>query len=113
MPGMMKSSLFFSKKVGSYSDGWGEVVNADRGWEQAYRDRWAHDKIVRSTHGVNCTGSCSWKVYVKDGIVTWETQETDYPPQRLPEFRITNLAAVLEEQVTLGISTVPPELNIR
>ncbi len=44
-----------------------------------YRDRWSHDKIVRSTHGVNCTGSCSWKVYVKDGIITWETQETDYP----------------------------------
>jgi nitrate reductase / nitrite oxidoreductase, alpha subunit len=30
-----------------------------------YRDRWSHDKVVRSTHGVNCTGSCSWKVYVK------------------------------------------------
>ncbi|MBI1759364.1 MAG: nitrate reductase subunit alpha [Actinobacteria bacterium] len=44
-----------------------------------YRDRWSHDKIVRSTHGVNCTGSCSWQVYVKDGIITWETQETDYP----------------------------------
>ncbi len=44
-----------------------------------YRDRWSHDRIVRSTHGVNCTGSCSWKVYVKDGIITWETQETDYP----------------------------------
>ncbi len=44
-----------------------------------YRDRWSHDKIVRSTHGVNCTGSCSWKVYVKDGIITWETQQTDYP----------------------------------
>ncbi len=27
-----------------------------------YRDRWSHDKVVRSTHGVNCTGSCSWKV---------------------------------------------------
>ncbi|HZK60274.1 MAG TPA: hypothetical protein VFC59_10510, partial [Cryobacterium sp.] len=38
-----------------------------------YRDRWTHDKEVRSTHGVNCTGSCSWKVYVKDGIITWET----------------------------------------
>ncbi|MGK9270685.1 nitrate reductase subunit alpha [Williamsia muralis] len=53
-----------------------------------YRDRWSHDKIVRSTHGVNCTGSCSWKVYVKDGIITWETQETDYPsvgPDR-PEY---------------------------
>ena len=42
-----------------------------------YRDRWSHDKVVRSTHGVNCTGSCSWKVYVKDGIITWETQQTD------------------------------------
>ena len=36
-----------------------------------YRDRWAFDKVVRSTHGVNCTGSCSWKVYVKDGVITW------------------------------------------
>ncbi|MBF8192845.1 nitrate reductase subunit alpha [Nonomuraea sp. K274] len=44
-----------------------------------YRDRWSHDKVVRSTHGVNCTGSCSWKVFVKDGIITWESQETDYP----------------------------------
>lgn len=44
-----------------------------------YRDRWSHDRVVRSTHGVNCTGSCSWKVYVKDGIITWETQQTDYP----------------------------------
>lgn len=44
-----------------------------------YRDRWSHDKVVRSTHGVNCTGSCSWKVYVRDGIITWEAQQTDYP----------------------------------
>src|SRR5690625_2967938 len=53
-----------------------------------YRDRWSYDKVVRSTHGVNCTGSCSWKVYVKDGIITWESQETDYPsvgPDR-PEY---------------------------
>lgn len=38
-----------------------------------YRERWSYDKVVRSTHGVNCTGSCSWKVYVKDGIITWES----------------------------------------
>ena len=44
--------------------------------------RWQHDKVVRSTHGVNCTGSCSWKIYVKDGLVTWETQQTDYPRTR-------------------------------
>ncbi|WP_141548144.1 hypothetical protein, partial [Nocardia farcinica] len=41
--------------------------------DEFYRDRWSHDKVVRSTHGVNCTGSCSWKIYVKDGIITWET----------------------------------------
>ena len=41
--------------------------------------RWQHDRVVRSTHGVNCTGSCSWKIHVKDGLVTWETQQTDYP----------------------------------
>ena len=50
-----------------------------RGAEEFYRERWRHDKEVCSTHGVNCTGSCSWKVNVKDGIITWETQQTDYP----------------------------------
>jgi nitrate reductase alpha subunit len=47
--------------------------------EEFWHERWRHDKVVRSTHGVNCTGSCSWKIYVKDGIITWETQQTDYP----------------------------------
>ncbi len=53
-----------------------------------YRDRWSHDKIVPSTHGVNCTGSCRWKVYVKDGIITWESQDPDYPSvgPDLPEY---------------------------
>jgi len=50
-----------------------------RQWEDFYRNRWQYDKIVRSTHGVNCTGSCSWNVYVKNGIVTWELQALDYP----------------------------------
>jgi nitrate reductase alpha subunit len=54
-------------------------VEGGRDADTFYRDRWSHDKVVRSTHGVNCTGSCSWKVYVKDGIITWETQQTDYP----------------------------------
>ncbi|OBK89841.1 nitrate reductase subunit alpha [Mycolicibacter sinensis] len=50
-----------------------------RGAEEFYRQRWRHGKVVRSTHGVNCTGSCSWMVYVKEGIITWETQAVDYP----------------------------------
>jgi nitrate reductase alpha subunit len=50
-----------------------------RSWEDFYRNRWSYDKIVRSTHGVNCTGGCSWNIYVKQGIVTWEMQALDYP----------------------------------
>ncbi|MDP3980536.1 MAG: nitrate reductase subunit alpha, partial [Chlamydiota bacterium] len=50
-----------------------------RKWEEFYRNRFQHDKIVRSTHGVNCTGGCSWKIHVKEGIVVWETQQLDYP----------------------------------
>ena len=61
------------------AEGWSQLVAKDRAWERSYRGRWAHDKVVRSTHGVNCTGSCSWQVFVKDGLITWESQATDYP----------------------------------
>ncbi|MFP3754569.1 MULTISPECIES: nitrate reductase subunit alpha [Cupriavidus] len=73
---------FLSRVTSTYADGHGAVVNEDRKWENGYRTRWQHDKVVRSTHGVNCTGSCSWKVYVKNGLITWETQQTDYPRTR-------------------------------
>ncbi len=73
---------YFTREREPFAGTHGEVRREDRTWEQAYRDRWAHDKIVRSTHGVNCTGSCSWKIYVKGGVVTWETQQTDYPRTR-------------------------------
>ena len=60
---------------------WIEETTApnERKWEEFYRNRFQHEKRVRTTHGVNCTGSCSWEVFVKDGIVTWEMQATDYP----------------------------------
>ncbi|GAA4959618.1 nitrate reductase subunit alpha [Actinoplanes utahensis] len=51
----------------------------DSEWDAFYRDRWSYDRVVRSTHGVNCTGSCSWNVFVKDDLITWEHQATDYP----------------------------------
>ncbi len=56
-----------------------EVGASGRQWEEFYRNRWQTDKIVRSTHGVNCTGGCTWQIHVKDGIVTWEMQGLDYP----------------------------------
>lgn len=69
-------------------EGWSQLVAKDRDWERSYRGRWAHDKVVRSTHGVNCTGSCSWNVYVKDGLITWESQAVDYPSTgaEMPEY---------------------------
>ena len=73
---------FFNRVAGEFSDGYGITTREDRAWEDGYRKRWQHDKVVRSTHGANCTGSCSWKIYVKGGIVTWETQQTDYPRTR-------------------------------
>ena len=70
------------RELETFANGHGQVTRESRDWEDTYRNRWRHDKIVRSTHGVNCTGSCSWKIYVKSGIVTWETQQTDYPRTR-------------------------------
>ena len=82
MSHLLDQFKFFTKKTSEFADGHGEVRDESRDWENSYRSRWQYDKIVRSTHGVNCTGSCSWKIYVKNGLVTWETQQTDYPRTR-------------------------------
>ncbi len=68
---------YFKQKGETFADGHGQLLNTNSDWEDGYRQRWQHDKIVRSNHGVNCTGSCSWKIYVKNCLVTWETQQTD------------------------------------
>ncbi|GAB2815490.1 nitrate reductase subunit alpha [Streptomyces daliensis] len=84
---LLRTGRFFTRGVVS-GDLRTVTKKGGRDGDVFYRDRWSHDKVVRSTHGVNCTGSCRWKVYVKDGIITWETQETDYPsvgPDR-PEY---------------------------
>ena len=82
MSHLLDRLTFFRQKKEQFSDGHGVTTAEARDWEDSYRKRWQHDKIVRSTHGVNCTGSCSWKIYVKGGIITWETQQTDYPRTR-------------------------------
>ena len=40
---------YFSLPRQEFSNGHGQVTGEDRTWEDAYRDRWAHDKVVRST----------------------------------------------------------------
>ena len=82
MSHLLDRLTFFKQAKIPFSDGHGVTTGESREWEDSYRKRWQHDKVVRSTHGVNCTGSCSWKIYVKGGIITWETQQTDYPRTR-------------------------------
>ncbi|GBG96723.1 nitrate reductase subunit alpha [Lactococcus termiticola] len=74
----MRTPKFFSK-VEKFNGSFSQLEENNRRWENIYRRRWSHDKVVRTTHGVNCTGSCSWNVYVKEGLITWEHQATDYP----------------------------------
>ncbi|MGN8644550.1 nitrate reductase subunit alpha [Gracilibacillus sp. HCP3S3_G5_1] len=84
----MKHRLKYLKPIERYSGNWSLLEEKNREWENMYRNRWSHDKVVRTTHGVNCTGSCSWKVFVKNGIITWENQQIDYPScgPDMPEF---------------------------
>ncbi|MBO1910978.1 molybdopterin-dependent oxidoreductase, partial [Microvirga sp. 3-52] len=80
--------LKYFKPIERFSGNWSVLEEKSRDWENMYRQRWSHDKVVRTTHGVNCTGSCSWKVFVKNGIITWENQQIDYPScgPDMPEF---------------------------
>ncbi len=73
---------YFTHPREPFANGHGIKTIEDRKWEDAYRNRWRHDKVVRSTHGVNCTGGCSWKIFVKNGLVSFEMQQTDYPRTR-------------------------------
>lgn len=85
---MGKFGLNFFKPTETFNGNWSVLESKSREWEKMYRERWSHDKVVRTTHGVNCTGSCSWKVFVKNGVITWENQQIDYPScgPDMPEF---------------------------
>jgi len=63
-----------------------EVVSGQKipkydSWKDVYRGQWTWDKVVRSTHHLNCwfQAHCSWDVYVKDGLVYREEQAGEYP----------------------------------
>ena len=64
---------------GSKASRWFRELDEPRRWEDFYRRRWQYDKSVRTSHSVNCSGSCSWEVFVKNGMITWELQKTDWP----------------------------------
>ncbi len=49
-------------------------------WRDVYRKKWTWDKIVKSSHFVNCwyQAHCCWNIYVKDGMVWREEQSATY-----------------------------------
>ena len=59
-------------------------------FHDVYRQKWSWNRVVRSTHNVNCAyqKSCVWNIYVKDGIVWREEQVGDYPQTNpsVPDF---------------------------
>ncbi len=86
----------------------GHQITEDGGreWENYYRDRWSYDKVVRTTHGVNCTGSCSWNIYVKNGVVAWENQAIDYPetPDDMPDYEPRWVPLVVQHSLGIFIA---------
>lgn len=79
-----------------------------RGWETLYRDQYSYDYTARSTHSMNCTGSCTWKIYVKDGIAFKEEQYADFPDLG-GHYPTYNPAVVRRGQITSSTSMVRNE----
>jgi len=106
MSNFLDRLTFFKRHRESFSNDHGVTVDEDRRWEDGYRSRWQHDKVVRSTHGVNCTGSCSWKIYVKTG---WSPGKPSRPTThaRARGCPTMSPAAAPGVRASRGTSTVP------
>jgi DMSO reductase family type II enzyme molybdopterin subunit len=60
-----------------------------RAWEDLYRQKWSWDRVARGTHTMtNCVSGCAWNLYVKDGVVWREEQQSPYAASSpgLPDF---------------------------
>jgi DMSO reductase family type II enzyme molybdopterin subunit len=73
------AALGLSLKYGCSSDTSEQVpAQTYRRWEDLMRNKWTWDRVVRGTHGTNCTANCAFNVYVKNGVVWREEQQGDY-----------------------------------
>jgi|GEM_PF-3366356 len=89
---LLRVGRFFSR--GLYSSDLRDVsYRGGRNADTFYRDRWAHDKIVRSTHGVNCTGSCSWTTGPPDPADAGGNHPTSREKSRIAAKRLTRIMA--------------------
>lgn len=81
---------FVAKAAASVADLTTKPVPEYNDWKDIFRQQWSWDKVVRSTHHLNCwtQAHCAWDVYVKDGLVFREEQAGEYEPvnDALPDF---------------------------
>ncbi len=62
-----------------------------RASEEKYRSIWKWDRVVQSSHAVDCypmVGSCPYYVYLRDGQILFEEQAGIFPPveEGVPDF---------------------------
>ncbi|UMX61704.1 hypothetical protein MJ588_15570 [Klebsiella pneumoniae] len=100
---------YFKQKGETFANGHGQVYNNNRDWEDSYRQRMAvRQNCPLSTHGVNCTGSCSWK-----NLRQKRSRYLGSPADRLSARTRPDLpnhephAAARAAPATPGISTAP------
>ncbi len=58
-------------------------------WQDVYAEKWTWDKVAKCTHTrANCISACPWNIYVKDGVVWREEQNTIFEAPRpdVPDF---------------------------
>jgi len=48
MSHFLERLTYLSRRREPFAEGLGELRDEDRTWEEGYRQRWQHDKIVRS-----------------------------------------------------------------
>ncbi len=62
---------------------WYTIESLPPEWEEHYRQVLRIDRLVRTTHGVDCGGACEVEVGVRDGVVVWERPAESWAGDRL------------------------------
>ena len=97
----MRRLKYFSP-IDRYNDNHTQETYEDREWENVYRKRWQHDKVIRSTHG-----ELYWFMQLEYICERWNCDlgrtELNYPTTGpdMPDFEPRGCP---RERVFLGIS---------
>ncbi|MBR9909963.1 MAG: molybdopterin-dependent oxidoreductase [Gammaproteobacteria bacterium] len=90
LSGALAMPGFVARTAASVLDLTTQAVPEYKDWKDIFRQQWSWDKVVRSTHHLNCwtQAHCAWDVFVKDGLVFREEQAAEYEPvnDELPDF---------------------------